>query len=110
MASSPQLGNPQTGAPPPQLSNDDELRELLRVLSAVRDGDFSVRVPGHWTGLVGKIADTVNDLVGANQAMAAQIERVGQVVGRGRSHATTRALRQQRRQVGRDGDVVQHAD
>jgi HAMP domain-containing protein/CheY-like chemotaxis protein/signal transduction histidine kinase len=54
----------------------------LRVLSAVRDGDFSVRVPGHWTGLVGKIADTVNDLVGANQAMAAQIERVGQVVGR----------------------------
>jgi len=82
MTSSPQLGNSQSVVTPPPLANDEELRELLRVLSAVRDGDFSVRVPRHWTGLVGKIADTVNDLVGANQAMAQQIERVGQVVGR----------------------------
>src|SRR3954447_19900175 len=82
MTSSPQLGNSPSVLATSQLSNDEELRELLRVLSAVRDGDFSVRVPGHWTGLVGKIADTVNDLVGAHQAMAAQIERVGQVVGR----------------------------
>jgi HAMP domain-containing protein/CheY-like chemotaxis protein/signal transduction histidine kinase len=82
MTTGPQLGNPQTNGSARESSSDDELRELLRVLSAVRDGDFSVRVPGHWTGLVGKIADTVNDLVGANQSMAAQIERVGQVVGR----------------------------
>src|SRR5436190_7218085 len=75
-------GNGDDLPPPDTLSPDGELRELLRVLSAVRDGDFSVRVPAHWTGLVGKIADTVNDLVGANQAMAVQIERVGQVVGR----------------------------
>src|SRR6187549_2101302 len=60
---------------------DAELRELLRVFVAVRDGDFSVRLPGHWTGLVGKIADAVNDVVGANQKMAEQLERVGQVVG-----------------------------
>src|SRR6188474_1643134 len=82
MASSPQLGSPSPGLMPLEPSCDEELRELLRVLSAVRDGDFSVRLPGHWTGLVGKIADTVNELVGANQAMATQIERVGQVVGR----------------------------
>ncbi|HEX2869979.1 MAG TPA: HAMP domain-containing protein [Polyangiaceae bacterium] len=82
MASSPQLGSPSPGMLPIEPSSDEELRELLRVLSAVRDGDFSVRLPGHWTGLVGKIADTVNELVGANQSMATQIERVGQVVGR----------------------------
>jgi HAMP domain-containing protein/signal transduction histidine kinase/DNA-binding response OmpR family regulator len=61
---------------------EGELRELLQVFLAVRDGNFSVRLPGHWTGLVGKIADAVNDVVAANQAMAEQLERVGQVVGK----------------------------
>jgi len=75
-------GNGDGPPPPTALSGDAELREVLRVLSAVRDGDFSVRLPGHWGGLVGKIADTVNDVVSANQSMAAQLERVGQVVGR----------------------------
>jgi HAMP domain-containing protein/CheY-like chemotaxis protein/signal transduction histidine kinase len=58
-----------------------DLQELLSVLLAVRDGDFSVRLPGHWTGLEGKIADALNDVVAANQRMAEQLERVGQVVG-----------------------------
>src|SRR5262245_37788480 len=40
-----------------------ELSELLRALQAVRDGDFSVRLPGDWTGLEGKIADTFNEIV-----------------------------------------------
>src|SRR5438034_7921762 len=84
MTTSPTVGNGNGEGPLPQteVSSDAELRELLRVLSAVRDGDFSVRVPGHWNGLVGKIADTVNDVVSANQSMAVQLERVGQVVGR----------------------------
>jgi hypothetical protein len=60
----------------------DSLREILRVLVAVRDGDFSVRLPDHWTGLLGKIGDSVNDIVAANQKMAEQLERVGQVVGK----------------------------
>src|SRR4051794_24901434 len=59
-----------------------ELRELLQALVAVRDGDFSVRVPDHWTGLVGKIGDALNDIVASNQIMAEQLERVGQVVGK----------------------------
>jgi methyl-accepting chemotaxis protein len=84
MATSPIIGNGNGGdlPPPPSLDADGELREVLRVLSAVREGDFSVRLPGHWSGLVGKIADTVNDVVSANQSMAAQLERVGQVVGK----------------------------
>jgi HAMP domain-containing protein/CheY-like chemotaxis protein/signal transduction histidine kinase len=83
MSTSPIIGNGNGGdMPPPVLHPDEELRELLRVLTAVREGDFSVRLPSHWTGLVGKIADTVNDVVSANQSMAAQLERVGQVVGK----------------------------
>lgn len=30
---------------------------LLQVLSSVREGDFSVRMPLEWTGVAGKVAD-----------------------------------------------------
>jgi HAMP domain-containing protein/CheY-like chemotaxis protein/signal transduction histidine kinase len=77
-----------------ETDRDAELRELLRVFLAVRDGDFSVRLPGHWTGLVGKIADAVNDVVGANQKMADQLEGVGEVVGKqGRTRQRVRFSR-----------------
>jgi HAMP domain-containing protein/CheY-like chemotaxis protein/signal transduction histidine kinase len=59
-----------------------ELRQLLHALQAVRDGDFSVRLPGDWTGLEGKIADTFNEIVAANAKMAGELERVGRVVGK----------------------------
>ncbi|HYD48502.1 MAG TPA: HAMP domain-containing protein, partial [Terriglobales bacterium] len=59
-----------------------ELRDLLSALQAVRDGDFSARLPGDWTGLGGKIADTFNDIVASNARMARELERVGQAVGK----------------------------
>src|SRR5688572_10680255 len=61
--------------------------ELLRALQAVRDGDFSVRLPGDRTGLEGKIADTFNEIVISNERMAGEIERVGSAVGK---HGQTR--------------------
>ena len=57
-------------------------RELLRALQAVRDGDFSVRLPGDQLGLAGKIADTFNEIVSSNQLLCHELERSGQVVGR----------------------------
>ncbi|MBL8994877.1 MAG: HAMP domain-containing protein, partial [Spirochaetia bacterium] len=57
-------------------------RELLHALQAVRDGDFSVKLPGDWTGLEGKIADTFNEIVAANREMAHELRRVGNVVGK----------------------------
>ena len=59
-----------------------ELHELLYALQAVRDGDFSVRLPGHWMQLHGKIADTFNEITTANERMARELDRVGRVVGR----------------------------
>jgi HAMP domain-containing protein/signal transduction histidine kinase/DNA-binding response OmpR family regulator len=56
--------------------------ELLQALQAVRSGDFSVRLPGDHTGLQGKIADTFNEIVAANARMAAELKRVGHVVGK----------------------------
>jgi HAMP domain-containing protein/CheY-like chemotaxis protein/signal transduction histidine kinase len=59
-----------------------DLAELLHALQAMRVGDFSVRMAGDRVGIIGKIADTFNEIVATNQRMAGQLERVGQVVGR----------------------------
>ena len=59
-----------------------DLGTILASLQTMRDGDFSVRLPGSWTGLAGKIADTFNEIVAANQQMAQELKRVGQVVGK----------------------------
>src|SRR3974390_1497127 len=60
----------------------DPSQELLQALQAMRSGDFSVRMTGNHLGIFGKIADTFNEIVAANQRMAQQLERVGEVVGR----------------------------
>jgi HAMP domain-containing protein/signal transduction histidine kinase/DNA-binding response OmpR family regulator len=68
-----------------------DLRVLLAGLQAMRDGNFSIRLPGDWTGLEGKIADTFNEIVAANQTMAQELKRVGQVVGKeGKTRERTR--------------------
>jgi HAMP domain-containing protein/CheY-like chemotaxis protein/GAF domain-containing protein len=59
-----------------------ELGDLLRALQAMRVGDFSVRMSGDRVGIIGKVADTFNEIVAANERMAAQLERVGKAVGR----------------------------
>ncbi|MEH2554403.1 HAMP domain-containing protein/CheY-like chemotaxis protein/signal transduction histidine kinase [Bradyrhizobium algeriense] len=60
----------------------DPMQDLLHALQAMRAGDFSVRMTGDHLGIEGKIADTFNEIVAANQRMAQQLEHVGQVVGR----------------------------
>jgi len=70
--------------------SEANLALILAGLQTVRDGDFSVRLPGHWTGLAGKVADTFNEIVSANQQIAQEMKRVGQAVGkegRTREHA-----------------------
>ncbi|HZZ15342.1 MAG TPA: hypothetical protein VFE08_05225, partial [Candidatus Sulfotelmatobacter sp.] len=68
-----------------------DLSTILAGLQTMRNGDFSVRLPGSWTGLQGKVADTFNSIVAANQQMAQELKRVGQVVGKeGRTRERTR--------------------
>jgi len=59
-----------------------EFAEFLSALQAMRAGDFSVRMSSDHPGLAGKIADTFNEIVAANQRMSQELERVGEVVGR----------------------------
>ncbi len=59
-----------------------DLGAILASLQQMQQGDFSVRLPGSWTGLPGKIADTFNDIIAANEQMARELKRVGQAVGK----------------------------
>ncbi len=69
----------------------EDLALILASLQTMRDGDFSVRLPVAWTGLKGKIADTFNDIIAANEGMALELKRVGQAVGKeGRTRERTR--------------------
>jgi HAMP domain-containing protein/CheY-like chemotaxis protein/signal transduction histidine kinase len=80
-------GNSNNNGDPPAA----DLSVILAGLQTMRNGDFSVRLPGSWTGLPGKIADTFNSIVAANQQMAQELKRVGQVVGKeGRTRERTR--------------------
>jgi HAMP domain-containing protein/CheY-like chemotaxis protein/putative methionine-R-sulfoxide reductase with GAF domain len=90
-----------TENPPPSLGKNNgkskaateslDLGVILASLQSMRDGNFSVRLPGTWVGLAGKVADTFNDIVAANQHMAQELKRVGHVVGKqGKTRERTR--------------------
>src|SRR5215470_2472068 len=82
-------GKNGTSATP--VADSPSLAVILMSLQTMRDGDFSVRLPGSWTGLEGKIADTFNEIVSANQQMARELKRVGKAVGKeGRTRERTR--------------------
>ena len=71
-------------------SSPEDLALILESLQTMRDGNFSVRLPVAWTGLKGKIADTFNDIIAANERMAYELKRVGQAVGKeGRTRERT---------------------
>src|SRR5215831_7504263 len=58
------------------------LSVILTGLMTMRDGNFSVRLPSAWVGLEGKIADTFNDIVAANEQMARELQRICQMIGK----------------------------
>ncbi len=73
------------------MAEGPSLAVILAALQTMQDGDFSVRLPGSWTGLEGKIADTFNEIVAANEQMAQELKRVGKAVGKeGKTRERTR--------------------
>src|SRR5215467_8171518 len=59
-----------------------DTKRLLRTLTALKKGNFSVRLPNDWTGVNGKIADTLNDVIEMNDHLVNELERISRVVGR----------------------------
>src|SRR5688572_17283842 len=57
-------------------------RELLRILSQVRSGNFSVRMPVDKTGLDGKICDTLNEIISLNDILMQELTKAGIEIGK----------------------------
>jgi HAMP domain-containing protein len=68
----------------PQSSQTDQLdlKELINVLTSVKKGDFSVRMSAGYTGVAGKVADTLNEIVDRNEHLCSELTRVSTVVGK----------------------------
>src|ERR1700682_2739972 len=65
-----------------ELSPKDFERMLLRTLASMKKGDFSVRMPVEFTGVHGKISDTLNDIIELNERLTGEVERISNVVGK----------------------------
>jgi HAMP domain-containing protein/CheY-like chemotaxis protein/signal transduction histidine kinase len=63
-------------------SDQLDLKQLLRTLTEVKKGNFSARMPVDQTGLAGKIADILNDIIERNEQMTTELERISTVVGK----------------------------
>ena len=59
-----------------------DAKALLHVLMALKKGDFSARMPGDLTGMSGKIADTLNEIIESNELLAKGIADVSRDIGR----------------------------
>ena len=64
-----------------QLSGLDS-RELLHVLTQVKNGNFGVRMPIDQVGLSGKICDTLNEIISLNEKMMMEFTRAGNTIGK----------------------------
>ena len=51
-------------------------RVTLNVLTAVKRGDFSARMPSNWTGTAGKVASALNDIIESNQRLERELRRL----------------------------------
>jgi HAMP domain-containing protein/signal transduction histidine kinase/ActR/RegA family two-component response regulator len=56
--------------------------ELLKALRQFKRGDFSARMPLNLTGVEGEIAQAFNDVVELEEAKAAEIARIAELVGK----------------------------
>ncbi|HLY73495.1 MAG TPA: hybrid sensor histidine kinase/response regulator, partial [Planctomycetota bacterium] len=64
------------------ISEHLDARELLKLLRAVKDGDFTKRIPLGESGVESEIALALNEIIAMNEAMATELQRIGHVVGK----------------------------
>ncbi len=57
-------------------------REFLKILTAFRRGDFSVRMPVEEDGIDGRIAETLNEIIELNEKIVREFGRIANAVGK----------------------------
>src|SRR3982751_2094449 len=66
---------------PRELSQDEFMKRLVTALDAVRDGDFTETLPSNWTGLEGKVADSLNNIANRMSRFNTSLLRLRRQVG-----------------------------
>ncbi|HXC39175.1 MAG TPA: HAMP domain-containing protein, partial [Burkholderiales bacterium] len=80
------------------------MRTILAALESFRDGDFSVRLPSHWSDVEGRIAAAFNSAIARKQSISSEVFRLSSAVGKeGR-------LRQRMSLPGAEGGWAAEAD
>src|SRR4030095_475052 len=59
-----------------------DAKELHRVLTEVKNGNFSVRMPIDQEGVGGKICDTLNEIISLNEKMMQEFTKAGSTIGK----------------------------
>ncbi|MET7855076.1 HAMP domain-containing protein [Streptomyces avermitilis] len=73
--------NSKTAEAESRTPGDQELRQLLAGLTAVRDGDFGTRLPDDTDGLLGEIATVFNGMIDQLSVFTSEVTRVAREVG-----------------------------
>jgi hypothetical protein len=60
----------------PPANGDHRTEQLLEAIIACRDGNFSQRLPTGWTGVHGKMADALNDILVMSERRATEVTRI----------------------------------
>ncbi|MDB5051962.1 MAG: sensor hybrid histidine kinase [Bacilli bacterium] len=59
-----------------------DAKEILNALIALKKGDFSLRLSYDKSGITGKIADTLNEIMETQESLVAEVQNVATVVGK----------------------------
>src|SRR5205823_5975304 len=78
----PSQGDTRMSAVQDAIGGGIDTTALLTALTALKKGNYDVRLPVEWTGVAGKLADTFNEVVELNERMARELERLSRVVGK----------------------------
>src|ERR1051325_6975071 len=61
--------------------SDAKLNEILSAMTALKKGQFGARLPLHWAGVSGKIAEVFNELAELMERSTQDLSRISRVVG-----------------------------
>ena len=92
---------PNAGGNGSETTDSACLATILSCLQTMHKGDFSVRLPEVWTGLPGKIAEAINEIVAVNEQMALRAQQLAeQNVEAGRkNHQSEEEIRQLKQEL-----------
>src|SRR4051812_21152093 len=76
------LAEHMNGAESNGRSETANMNDILRAMTALKKGQFGSRLPLHWGGTSGKIADVFNELAELMEHSTQDLSRISRVVGR----------------------------